>query len=781
MPAVGIPEATDNCAVSVVIVYQGETRTDGPCPDTYSLLRRWTATDNCGNTAFAEQRLTVQDITKPVFTFVPADVTVNCQDVPAVGVPTAVDNCTANVSIVFVGETRTDGACTDSYVLVRRWTATDNCGNSVSAEQKIIVQDITLPAFTFVPANITVECDAVPALGQPTATDNCATSVQISFVGETRTDGACPDTYSLVRRWTATDNCGNEMTAMQTIVVRDVTPPIFSFVPPDATVNCEAVPAIGTPVVADNCDQNVNISVTTELQTGSNCSTSGVLIRRWTAVDNCGNSVVAEQRLTVQDTTKPVFTLVPGDLTVSCANVPAVGMPAATDNCTSNVSIVYDGEQRVNGSCPDTYTLIRRWTATDVCGNVAMAEQVIAVQDLTAPVFTFVPGNTTVSCESVPTVGTPSATDDCDADVSIVFNGETRTDGFCPDTYSLLRKWTVTDNCGNSATATQTIIVRDLTAPMFTFVPASVTASCEAVPPVATPVATDNCDAGVSIVFDGETRVNGNCPDSYTLTRRWTATDNCGNSVSAEQVVTVQDNSAPVFTFVPANATISCDAVPQAGSPIVTDNCTAGVPVVYEGETRTNGSCPDTYTLTRRWRATDNCGNATTAEQLLTVQDITVPVFTFAPADTIVGCDAVPTPVLPTATDNCDAGVQIIYQGETVVSSTNSGTYTLQRTWTALDNCGNTAQVTQLLSVRDTVAPVIICPADIQVDADGVQCSAVVPFATPAVSDNCTTTPALVGSSASNAVFPIGTTVVVFEATDDSGNTASCSFSIVVA
>jgi large repetitive protein len=780
VPAVGAPQATDNCTATVAIVFQGETRTDGACPGSYTLLRRWIATDNCGNSTMAEQLLTVQDVIQPIFTFIPANVTVDCQNIPVAGAPTAADNCTDAVTIAFVGETRTNGSCPDTYSLVRRWTAMDNCGNSASAEQTITVQDVILPVFTFVPPNVTVECNAIPLLGQPTATDNCTATVNISFLGETRLDGTCPDSYMLERRWTATDNCGNATTALQTIVVRDVTPPVFSFVPPDATVNCEAVPAIGTPVVSDNCDQNVSVTVTTELQTGSDCSTSGVLLRRWTAVDNCGNAAVAEQRLTVQDTTKPVFTLIPDDLTVDCSNVPAVGVPIATDNCTSTVSIVYDGEQRVDGSCPDTYILIRRWTATDICGNIEMADQVIAVQDLTAPVFTVVPNDVTISCESVPAVGTPVATDGCDTDVLIVYDGETRANGACPDTYILTRKWTARDNCGNTIAVTQSIVVQDLSAPVFTFVPASVTVSCDAVPLLGSPAATDNCDADATITFDGEIRTNGSCLNTYTLTRRWTAADNCGNTVSAEQVINVQDNTAPVFTFVPASATVNCEEVPSLGAPMASDNCTQNVAVVFEGEIRTDGICPDTYTLTRRWRATDDCGNATTAEQLLTVQDIRVPVFTFIPADTVVGCDAVPQPALPTATDNCDADVQIIYEGETVISSTSSGTYNLQRSWTARDNCGNSAQITQLLVVRDTVAPDIVCPADIQVDADGAQCAAVVVFNAPAVSDNCTTSPVVVGSSVSGAVFPVATTVVVFDVTDDSGNTASCSFSIVV-
>ncbi len=294
----------------------------------------------------------------------------------------------------------------------------------------------------------------------------------------------------------------------------------------------------------------------------------------------------------------------------------------------ADVTITFN-EIRTDGSCPDTYTLTRSWTATDDCGNSKTETQVITVSDNTQPVLAGVPANVTVECEAVPAISNPTVTDNCDADITITFN-EIKTDGSCPEAYTLTRSWTATDDCGNSKTETQVITVSDNTQPTLTGVPADVTVECEAIPAISTPTATDNCDTDVTITFN-EVRTDGSCPDTYTLTRSWTATDDCGNNKTETQVITVSDNTQPTLAGVPANVTVECEAVPAISTPTATDNCDTDVTITFN-EVRTDGSCPDTYTLTRSWTATDDCGNSKTETQVITVSDNTQPTLAGVPA-----------------------------------------------------------------------------------------------------------------------------------------------------
>jgi hypothetical protein len=99
------------------------------------------------------------------------NVTVECNAVPTAAILTATDNC--NESTVTYAEVRTNGNCPSNYILTRTWTATDACGNTSSKTQTITVQDIQAPVLSAAPADVTVECNAVPAAAILTATDNC--------------------------------------------------------------------------------------------------------------------------------------------------------------------------------------------------------------------------------------------------------------------------------------------------------------------------------------------------------------------------------------------------------------------------------------------------------------------------------------------------------------------------------------------------------------------------------------------------------------------------------
>ncbi|SIN80800.1 gliding motility-associated C-terminal domain-containing protein, partial [Chitinophaga niabensis] len=728
VPAMIDLTATDNCNGPVTVT-KSETRQNGTCDNSYILTRTWTATDACGNDSVYRQIVTVQDTTHPTILVIPADTTVNCDAVPAQPDLTGVDNCSATVTVT-KAETRVNGSCANSYQLIRTWTATDACGNDTTYTQLVTVQDTTKPIFPAVPADTIVNCDAVPAQATIAATDNCSGTVTVTMA-ETRINGSCANNYQLIRTWTATDACGNDSTYRQVVTVQDTTKPLIPNVPADTTVNCDAVPAQVTLAGTDNCSGTVTIT-TGETRINGNCASNYQLIRTWTATDACGNDTTYTQVVTVRDTTNPVFDIIaPADTTVSCSAVPVQPDLTATDNCSSTVTVT-KAETRINGTCANSYQLIRTWTATDACGNDTIYRQVINVVDTSRPVFTLpVPADTTVSCHAIPTQADLSVTDNCSAATNIiVLKNEVKQPlpGACVNNYLLIRTWTAMDECRNTVTVTQTITVVDTTRPTFTSpVPADITVECNAIPTAPVMTATDNCSTanGVTVNYT-ETRVNipGACVNNYQLVRTWTATDECGNSNIVSQTITVQDTTAPVFTIAtPANATVECDMVPAQPDLTATDNCSATV-TVTKAEQRINGTCANSYTLIRTWTATDECGNDTTITQTITVMDRTKPTFTSPiPADTTVNCDAIPVPPVLTANDKCSITVGITFNEQHItIPGACVNNYRLLRTWTATDECGNYTTVMQVVTVVDTTRPVFTMPvpANITIDCDAI-------------------------------------------------------------
>src|SRR5207249_4628788 len=118
----------------------------------------------------------------------------------------------------------------------------------------------------------------------------------------------------------------------------------------------------------------------------------------------------------------------------------------------------------------------------------------------------------------------------------------------------------------------QTITVRDTTAPVISGVGSPQTIQCPATPSFTTPTASDACDSSPSLTYADSTTA-GSCPQNYSVTRTWTATDHCNNSSTASQTITVRDTTAPVISGVGSPQTIECPATPSFSSPTASDAC----------------------------------------------------------------------------------------------------------------------------------------------------------------------------------------------------------------
>src|SRR4029078_3478392 len=164
--------------------------------------------------------------------------------------------------------------------------------------------------------------------------------------------------------------------------------------------------------------------------------------RTWTATDDCGNTATCSSTIVVQDITPPTITLLAQTTPVNCPALPVFTPPTATDTCDPSVSITFS-DASTPGSCPNTYSTTRTWTATDDCGNTATCSGTIVVQDITPPTITCATQTTPNNCLTTPAFIPPTATDACDPSVTITFS-DVSTPGTCSANFSVTRTWTAT-------------------------------------------------------------------------------------------------------------------------------------------------------------------------------------------------------------------------------------------------------------------------------------------------------------------------------------------------
>src|SRR5207248_1080457 len=285
-------------------------------------------------------------------------------------------------------DVNTPGTCAQNYSVTRTWTAKDACGNTSTASQTINVEDKTPPAISSLPAVATIQCPATPRFATPTATDACDATPSLTSV-DVNTPGTCAQNYSVTRTWTAKDACGNTSTASQTINVEDKTPPAISSLPVASTIACPGAPLFTTPTATDACDATPSLT-SVDVNTPGTCAQSYSVTRTWTAKDACGNTSTASQTINVEDKTPPAISSLPVASTIACPGAPLFTTPTATDACDASPSLT-SVDVNTPGTCAQSYSVTRTWTAKDACGNTSTASQTINVEDKTPPAISSLP------------------------------------------------------------------------------------------------------------------------------------------------------------------------------------------------------------------------------------------------------------------------------------------------------------------------------------------------------------------------------------------------------
>ena len=861
-----VTDEADNCSTGIDATFvDGTPAPIAGCEGGYTIARTWSLVDNCGNAAATQvQTITIRDNTAPTFTR-PADIEIftaaNCSydiTVANVGdVTDEADNCSTGIDATFVDGTPAPIAgCEGGYTIARTWSLVDNCGNAAATQvQTITIRDNTAPTFTrpadieiFTAANCSYDITVANVGDVTDEADNCSTGIDATFVDGTPAPIAgCEGGYTIARTWSLVDNCGNAAaTQVQTITIRDNTAPTFTR-PADIEIftaaNCSydiTVANVGDVTdEADNCSTGIDATFVDGTPAPiAGCEGGYTIARTWSLVDNCGNAAATQvQTITIRDNTAPTFTR-PADIEIFTAancsydiTVANVGdVTDEADNCSTGIDATFvDGTPAPIAGCEGGYTIARTWSLVDNCGNAAATQvQTITIRDNTAPTFTR-PADieifTAANCSydiTVANVGdVTDEADNCSTGIDATFvDGTPAPIAGCEGGYTIARTWSLVDNCGNAAaTQVQTITIRDNTAPTFTR-PADIeiftAANCSYDITVANvgdvTDEADNCSTGIDATFvDGTPAPIAGCEGGYTIARTWSLVDNCGNAAATQvQTITIRDNTAPTFTrpadieiFTAANCSYDITVANVGDVTDEADNCSTGIDATFvDGTPAPIAGCEGGYTIARTWSLVDNCGNAAATQvQTITIRDNTAPTFT-RPADieifTAANCSYDITVAnvgdVTDEADNCSTGIDATFvDGTPAPIAGCEGGYTIARTWSLVDNCGNAAATqVQTITIRDNTAPVIVNLTDQTRSTNAGVCNytATGNEFNVTATDNCSNVTysytlsgetSGTGSDLNGVIFNKGVTTVSWTATDACGNTSEPSlFTVTV-
>jgi hypothetical protein len=831
------PVATDNCAV------QSTVQTAGlPSGSVFPLgvtTNTFVVTDASGNTATCSFNVTIHDAQGPVMT-APMAQTLNVGAGNNCQVPmpdyrslfTIADNCSGVLTIEQLAPNQI-GSLVIGYggTRVIKIKATDIAGN-VSVDSFILnLVDATAP--TTISQNISVNLNAS---GNATITatmlnngshDNCSA---ITLAASKLTFN-CSNVGANTVVLTATDASGNSATSNATVTVHDVTAPVVSCWSdttllkgmqctteiPDMTYRVNATDACGVASVTQSPVAGTIVGAFTQ-----------TLPITLTITDVNGNFTFCSFNVNFADQTKPAITNFPADITInngqdSCGKAVTWSAPIATDNCTilgaANLTSTH-----APGSVFPLGTTTVTYTAVDLAGNDSVRSFTVTVVDAQAPVIAGCPSDVLVNtganattCDAIATWIEPTATDNCTATGSLVWTKNHNPGDIFPVGTTKVT-YTATDASGNvSNVCSFNVIVTDNTIPVLAACPGNITVftgtgatTCNATATWIEPTASDNCTSSANLVWT-KSHTPGSVFAAGTTTVTYTATDASGNvSNTCSFNVTVIDNTVPVLSGCPStvlvntNASITpCSAVATWMEPTATDNCTSNGNLVWT-KSHTPGSVFPVGTTAVTYTATDANGNVSaTCSFNVIVTDNTAPVLAGCPSTinvtTGVGatsCNAVATWTEPTATDNCTASANLVWtKSHTPGSVFPVGTTAV--TYTATDANGNVSATCSFnVIVTDNTAPVFAsCPSSItNALTNSAGCTGNVATANPVVTDNCnmsslvwTLSGATTGSSANTGInylnthnFATGTTTVTYTATDASGNSSVCSYTVTV-
>ncbi len=724
----------------------------------------WSATDSALNTGTATQTVTITDTGAPVLNL-PANMVVEATAASGAVVNysvTASDNVDGSLVPVCTPASGTTFALGTVSVSC---SVTDSANLTTSGGFSISVVDTTAPVVT-APANITTEATGTTTiidLGIASASDLVSGAITPTA------SNSGPFTVGVFNIiWSATDSANNTGTGSQTVTISDTTAPALNL--PAGISQGTTSPAGATVNYTVTADDIADGSIVPAcLPASGSTFMLGTTIVNCSATDSSANVASGSFNVTITDTGAPTLIL-PANISAE-----ATSAAGAIVNYSASANDAIDGPLAASclpasGSTFGLGNHMVNCSAQDLQGNISSGSFTISVIDTSAPTVT-APVDITVEATGATTsvtLGSASATDLVSGTLTPLASNS---GPFSVGVHTVI--WSATDAANNTGTASQVVTVTDTTVPALVL-PLNLTQEA-----TSAAGAIVNYSATANDIVDGAL-IPGCLPASGssfalgTTTVSCSVTDSANLTASGSFNVTIVDTTAPVV-IAPANISIEATGPTTAvvlGTATANDSVSGVLPVFSDN---TGPFTVGVHSIT--WSATDAANNTGSATQIVTITDIGSPSLSL-PANLTVEATSASGAVVSYTVTASD-----VVDGNLTASCTplSGSTFALGSTivnCSATDSSNLTTSGSFSVTVQDTTAPVLILPADINLNTTS-NSGAIVSYLTSAtdavdgsVLPNC--------APVSGSSFVLGTTVVNCTATDSSNNTGSGSFNVTV-
>ena len=271
------------------------------------LLRKWVATDNCKNTATAQQFIYYEK-EAPINSLhfvgdLPKDMHVQCKgEIPEKATVKA--EGADNIRIDYEEE-MTEGD-KKAYKLTRSWIAYADNALPIRHTQQILLRDTKRPELSAYPKSMIVKSeDEVPFKENLTATDNCDGLLRVDSSESSKYDDKGKK-KEVTYVWFVEDNAHNENRYVQVITINPaittptvVTPTVTT---PTVTTPTVTTPTVTTPTVSTPTVSTPTVSTPTEIKP----EVSEVIIYNGVSTHNSHNYFKVENT----DENRPVYVVI---------------------------------------------------------------------------------------------------------------------------------------------------------------------------------------------------------------------------------------------------------------------------------------------------------------------------------------------------------------------------------------------------------------------------------------------------------------------------------------